>query len=155
MWPYWAIYCTLGKFLKPLATINLPKSPKFLAIFVQVWKSIIFLVKSILVNVYGHLAIFFRPHWFQDAYCGLPFRISWGTCPGSTAGPRSWSGPPRPLPFGPRCSWCSRPRGASGTNRLHTTRWRTRRILLRTSPGVKKINSKIIKFYYSKFIAVS
>ena len=30
MWPDWAIYCTLGNFLKPVATIILPKSPTFL-----------------------------------------------------------------------------------------------------------------------------
>ena len=30
VWPYWAIYCTLGNHSKPLATINLPKSPTFL-----------------------------------------------------------------------------------------------------------------------------
>ena len=29
MWPDWAIYWVLGNFLKPLATINLPKSPTF------------------------------------------------------------------------------------------------------------------------------
>ena len=28
--PGWAIYWTLGKFLKPLEMINLPKSPTFL-----------------------------------------------------------------------------------------------------------------------------
>ena len=33
VWPDWAIYWTLGKFLKPLATINLPKSPTFLGNF--------------------------------------------------------------------------------------------------------------------------
>ena len=27
VWPDWAIYCTFGNFLKPLATINLFKSP--------------------------------------------------------------------------------------------------------------------------------
>ena len=32
-WPDWAIYWTLGKFLKPLATINLPKSHIFLGNF--------------------------------------------------------------------------------------------------------------------------
>ena len=26
VWPDWAIYCTFGNFLKPLATINLPQS---------------------------------------------------------------------------------------------------------------------------------
>ena len=30
MWPDWAIYWTFGKLLKSLATINFPKSPKFL-----------------------------------------------------------------------------------------------------------------------------
>ena len=33
VWPDWAIYGTLGYFLKPLATINLPKSPTFLGNF--------------------------------------------------------------------------------------------------------------------------
>ena len=33
VWPNWAIYGTLGNFLKPLATINLSKSPTFLGIF--------------------------------------------------------------------------------------------------------------------------
>ena len=33
VWPDWAIYWTLGKFLKPLATIYLPKSPTFLVNF--------------------------------------------------------------------------------------------------------------------------
>ena len=48
-----------GKFLKPLATLNLPKSPTFLGIFVKVSKSIIFLVKQFLGDFYRHLAIFF------------------------------------------------------------------------------------------------
>ena len=33
VWPDWAIYSTLGNFLKPLATIILPKSPTFLGNF--------------------------------------------------------------------------------------------------------------------------
>ena len=53
VWPDWAIYWTLGNFLKPLATINLPKSPS-----VKVSKSFIFLVKSFLVNFYGLLRFF-------------------------------------------------------------------------------------------------
>ena len=57
VWPDWAIYWTLGKFLKPLATINLPKSLSFLC------NSLIFLVKSFLGNYYRHLAIFFWSHW--------------------------------------------------------------------------------------------
>ena len=46
VWPDWAIYWTLGKFLKRLATIYLPNLPHSLAIFVKVSKSIDFLVKS-------------------------------------------------------------------------------------------------------------
>ena len=38
VWPDWAMYWTLGKFLKPLATINFPKSPTLLAIFCKVVK---------------------------------------------------------------------------------------------------------------------
>ena len=37
MWPNWAIYWTLWNFSKPLATINLPKSPTFLDNF---WKGV-------------------------------------------------------------------------------------------------------------------
>ena len=33
VWPDWAIYWTFGNFSKPLAPINLPKSPTFLGIF--------------------------------------------------------------------------------------------------------------------------
>ena len=33
VWPGWAIYWTLGNFLKPLATNNLPNSSTFLGIF--------------------------------------------------------------------------------------------------------------------------
>ena len=33
VWPDWAIYWTLGNFSKPLATINLPKSPTLLGNF--------------------------------------------------------------------------------------------------------------------------
>ena len=43
VWPDWAIYWTLGKFLKPLATINLPKSSTFLGnfyhfSFIDIWR---------------------------------------------------------------------------------------------------------------------
>ena len=50
--PDWAINCTLGNFSKPLATIDLLKSPTFLGNF------IIFLVKSFLDNFYRHITIF-------------------------------------------------------------------------------------------------
>ena len=33
MWPDWAIFCTLGNFFNPLATINLPRSVTFLGNF--------------------------------------------------------------------------------------------------------------------------
>ena len=49
-------------FLKPLATINLPKSPTFLDIFVKVSKAVLFLVKSFLGNFNRLLAIFFWSH---------------------------------------------------------------------------------------------
>ena len=42
VWPDWAIYWTLGNFLKPLATINLPKSPTFLGNFCKFVKKIHF-----------------------------------------------------------------------------------------------------------------
>ena len=45
VWPDWMIYWTLGKILKPLAKINLPRYPTFLGNFRKVSKSIIFLVK--------------------------------------------------------------------------------------------------------------
>ena len=64
VWRDWAIYWTLGNFLKPLATINLPKSPTFLGnFFIKVSKAINFLVKSFLDNFYRHLATFFWSHW--------------------------------------------------------------------------------------------
>ena len=52
-----------GQLLKPLGTINLPKSPTFLGNCCKGVKSIIFLVESFLGNFYGHLAIFFWSHW--------------------------------------------------------------------------------------------
>ena len=58
VWPDWAGYWTLGKFSKPLAEINLHKSPTFQGKFCKGVKSIIFLVKSFLSNFYRHLAIF-------------------------------------------------------------------------------------------------
>ena len=58
VWPDWAIYWTLSNFLKPLATINLPKSPTFLGNFCKGVEIFIFLVRSFLGNCYRHLAIF-------------------------------------------------------------------------------------------------
>ena len=67
VWPDLAIYWTLGKFLKPLAAINLPKSPTFLGNFLKVSKSVILLVKSFLANFYGHLVIFLWSHCLQPS----------------------------------------------------------------------------------------
>ena len=58
VWPDWAIYWTLGNFLKPLAKINLPKSPTFLGNFCKGVKIFHFSSKIILGNFYRHLAIF-------------------------------------------------------------------------------------------------
>ena len=62
VWPDLPIYWTLGNFSKPLATISLPKSPTFLDNFAMMSKSLIFLVKSFLVNFYRHLATFYWSH---------------------------------------------------------------------------------------------
>ena len=47
-----------GHFLKPLATINMPKSSQFSGNFCKGVKIYDFLVKPFLGNVYRHLAIF-------------------------------------------------------------------------------------------------
>ena len=52
------IYQTLGHFLKPLATVNLPKSPTFLGNFYKGVKIFNFSSEIILGNFYRHLAIF-------------------------------------------------------------------------------------------------
>ena len=53
VWPDWAIYWTLGNFVKLSATINLSKSSTLLGNFCKALKSFIFLVKF-----YRHLAFF-------------------------------------------------------------------------------------------------
>ena len=63
VWPDCAIYWTLGKFLKHLATINLPKSLTFLGNFCKVVKIYHFYSAIILGNFYRHLAIFFWSYW--------------------------------------------------------------------------------------------
>ena len=42
VWPDWVIYCTLGNFLKPVATIILPKLPTFLGNFCKGVKIFLF-----------------------------------------------------------------------------------------------------------------
>ena len=69
VWPDWAIYLTLGNFLKPLATINLSKSPTFLGNFCMCLKIYYFSSESILGNFYRHLAIFFWSHCSSVMSC--------------------------------------------------------------------------------------
>ena len=64
-WPDWSIYWTLGNFLKPLATINLSKSHKFLGNFCEGVKIYHFSNKIILGDCYRHLVILFWSHWLQ------------------------------------------------------------------------------------------
>ena len=56
VWPDWAIYCTLGNFSKPVATIILPKSPTFLYNFCEGFKNFHFSSEIILGNSYWHLS---------------------------------------------------------------------------------------------------
>ena len=58
VWPDWAIYWTFGKFLKPLATINLPKSPTLLGNFCKSVKIYHFSREIIFGQLFWHLAIF-------------------------------------------------------------------------------------------------
>ena len=58
VWPDWAIFCTLGNFLKPLAKINLAKSPTFFGNFCKGVKISHFSSEIILGNFYRHLMIF-------------------------------------------------------------------------------------------------
>ena len=60
------IYWTLGKFLKPLATINLPKYATFLGNFCKDVKIFHFSSEIILGNFYRNLAIFFWSHWLLE-----------------------------------------------------------------------------------------
>ena len=57
------IYCTLGNYSKPVATIILPKFHTVVAIFVKVSKVFTFLVKYVLGNFYSNLASFYWSHW--------------------------------------------------------------------------------------------
>ena len=57
-----AIYCTMGNFSKPLATIILPKSPTFLGNLCKDIKAFFFPVKSFLGKFYRHWATFFWSH---------------------------------------------------------------------------------------------
>ena len=68
VWPDWAIYCTLGNFSKPVATIILPT---FLGNFCKAVKIFIVPVKSFLGNFFRHLVNFYWSH------CPLPPLCLW------------------------------------------------------------------------------
>ena len=73
-WPDSAIYWTLDNFLKPLATINLPRSPTFLGNFCKGVKIYHFSSEIILGNFYRHFVIF-SGHTERDqhSYCTFKF----------------------------------------------------------------------------------
>ena len=62
VWPDWAIFCTLGNFLKPLATINLPKSLTFLGNFYKVAKMYDFSCEIIFGQFLWTFGYFFSGH---------------------------------------------------------------------------------------------
>ena len=62
VWPDWAVYWTLGNFLKPLAAITLSISPTLLGNFCKGVKIDHLSTEIILGNFYWHLAIFFLSH---------------------------------------------------------------------------------------------
>ena len=72
----WELSCSqydqIGQFIglwatfqKPLATINLPKSPTFLGIICKGVKIFSLSNEIILGNFYRHLVTFFWSHWLQ------------------------------------------------------------------------------------------
>ena len=67
VWPDWAIYWTFQSLWQQLFYPNLPHS---WAIFVNVSKSLIFLLKSFLGGVYRHLATFYWSHWQLACFSG-------------------------------------------------------------------------------------
>ena len=82
VWSDWAIYWTLGHFLKPLATINLPNSPTFLSIFCKVVKKYHFSSEIIfeqLLLTFGdfllvtlsksHLSVTWYPIAWSNCHC--------------------------------------------------------------------------------------
>ena len=62
VWPDWANYWTLGNFLKPVATINLPKSPTFLGNFCKGVKIIHFSSELIFGQLLWTFGDFFWSH---------------------------------------------------------------------------------------------
>ena len=63
VWPDLAIYWTLSNFLKPLATMHLPKSPTFWGNFCKGVKIFNISREIIFRQLFRNLAIFFWSHW--------------------------------------------------------------------------------------------
>ena len=80
MWPQWGIYRTLGNFLKPLATIYLPKSLTFLG---NVCKDVKIFNFSIEIIFGQHLATFYWSHSLFAKFSHLKLKkitiLSFGT----------------------------------------------------------------------------
>ena len=68
VWPDWAIYWTLGIFLKPCTTINLPKSPKILGNFCKGVKIFNFSRNIIFGELLRTFVDFFWSHWYLPFY---------------------------------------------------------------------------------------
>ena len=91
VWPDWAIFCTLGNFLKPLATINLPKSLTFLGNICKGVKIYHFSSEIILrhfLQTFGnfYLVTLVSLHLREAAVVGrplplfVPFVLAWRWC---------------------------------------------------------------------------
>ena len=63
MWPGWAIFFTLGSFLKPVATINLPKFLTFLGNFCKGVKIYHFSGEILFGQLLKTFGDFFWSHW--------------------------------------------------------------------------------------------
>ena len=76
VWPDWAIYWTLGNFLKPLAAINLLKIFRIIRQFCKGAKILNFSSEIILDNFYRLLATFYWSHWNSGSY-GLSYKTAY------------------------------------------------------------------------------
>ena len=69
VWPDWAIYCTLGNFLKSVATIILPELPTFLGSFCKGVKRFHFSSEMIFGQLFTVIWVLFTGH---TGCCPLP-----------------------------------------------------------------------------------
>ena len=71
VWPDWAIYCTLGSFSKPVATIILPKLPTFLGKLSEAVKIFHFNIEYHFWATFIDIWRLFTGHTALDAEWGL------------------------------------------------------------------------------------